>query len=132
MNTTIHAELDSVCMGDDCTAPNAADLSYSDREMLSAFLRRSVASYVPSMKNVVWSVYSGNRLIGYLYSGALSLYHSELAVPNIPVADLPVKEIHCRYYYPMKFKDFSKKPPVDLYPEAKTLLDKVKAYEAGH
>ena len=48
------------------------------------------------------------------------------------VADLPVKAIHCRYYYPMKFKDFSEKPPVDLYPEAKTLLDKVKAYEAEH
>jgi len=131
MSSIIHATRDSVCMGDDCTAPNAADLTYSDREPLSRFMR-SVAAYVPSMKNVVWSVYSGDLLIGHLFSGALGMYRSELAVPDGLVAELPEKKIHCRYYYSLKFKDFREKPPVDLYPEAKTLLDKVKAYEAGH
>lgn len=48
----IHIERESVCMGDDCNAPNAKELEYEVDEYLSDFME-TVARYVPSMKLVV-------------------------------------------------------------------------------
>lgn len=44
----IRAERDSVCMGDDCDAPNTRYLDYGPDERLSEFMD-SVANYVPLM-----------------------------------------------------------------------------------
>lgn len=125
---TIYAKRDSVCMGDDCNAPNAGKLCYTRNELLSEFMD-SVARYVPSMKNVVWSVICKDRTIAYLIFDENAEYKYELAVPDMKVSDIDVKEIYCRYYYRNKLFDYNVKPPIELYPECDTLLEKVKAYE---
>lgn len=64
---TIHAERDSVCMGDDCNAPNARELPYSSDEHISAFLINTVAKYVPNVTNSTWVIISGTGdEIGYI------------------------------------------------------------------
>lgn len=125
---TIHAERDSVCMGDDCNAPNARELNYASNEYLSEFMD-SVAKYVPSMKNVVWSVACKDRTIAYLIFDENEEYKYELAVPDMKVSELDGKKIYCRYYHKGTLFDYKVQPPIELYPECKTLLDKVKAYE---
>lgn len=124
----IYAERDSVCMGDDCNAPNAKYLDYATDELLSEFMD-AVAGYVPSMKDVVWSVVCKDKTIAYLIFDEDAGYEYELAVSDIRVSALAEKKIYCRYYYNGKLFDYRIKPPVDMYPECRTLLEKVKAYE---
>lgn len=124
----IYAERDSVCMGDDCNAPNAKYLDYATDELLSEFMD-AVAGYVPSMKDVVWSVVCKDKTIAYLIFDEDAGYEYELAVSDIRVSELAEKKIYCRYYYNGKLFDYRIKPPVDRYPECRTLLEKVKAYE---
>lgn len=124
----IYAERDSVCMGDDCNAPNAKYLDYATDELLSEFMD-AVAGYVPSMKDVVWSVVCKDKTIAYLIFDEDAGYEYELAVSDIRVSELAEKKIYCRYYYNGKLFDYRIKPPVDMYPECRTLLEKVKAYE---
>ncbi len=63
---TIHAERSSVCMGDDCNAPNAEELLYNSDECLYEFLVNKVAKYVPNCTESVWVITSGNKKIGYI------------------------------------------------------------------
>lgn len=121
MLNQINAERESVCMGDDCNAPNAKELEYSTNELLSDFLD-SVAGYVPSMKNVVWSVVCKGRTIAYLIFDVNACCKYELTIPDMRVSELDEKNIYCRYYY-------KGKPSLEKYPQCETLLEKVKAYE---
>lgn len=124
----IYAERDSVCMGDDCNAPNAEYLDYTTNELLSEFMD-SVARYVPCMKDVVWSVTCKDKTIAYLIFDENAGYEYELAISDMRVSELTEKKIFCRYYYESKLFDYRTKPPVEMYPECKTLLEKVKAHE---
>ena len=125
----IHVERESVCMGDDCNAPNARDLEYETNELLSEFMD-SVARYVPTMENVVWSVVaSQGQAIAYLIFDEDASYKYELAIPDMKVSELAEKRIYCRYYYKGKLFDYSTEPPTEMYPECKTLLEKVKEHE---
>ena len=126
----IRLERESVCMGDDCNAPNAKDLEYAANELLSEFMD-SVAGYVPSMENVVWSVVtSQGKVIAYLIFDENEDYQYELAIPDVRVSELALKKLYCRYYYKGKLFDYSTEPPTELYPECKSLLDKVKEHES--
>lgn len=125
----VHAERDSVCMGDDCNAPNAKDLYYASNERLSDFMD-SVSRYVPSMRNVVWSIECKDKVIAYLIFDENANCKYELAISDMEVSRLVEKKIYCRYYYERKLFDYRTNPPVDLYPECKTLLEKVKAHES--
>lgn len=93
----IYAERKSVCMGDDCNAPNAKELYYEDGDRLSDFME-VVAKYVPSMRNVVWSVACADEIIAYLYFDENSGYEFELQVKDIKVSELVEKKIFCTYY----------------------------------
>ncbi len=93
----IYAERDSVCMSDDCHAPNAEELDYRDGDRLSDFMD-AVAKYVPAMKNVVWGVACAGEMIAYLYFDEASSYEYELQVKDIKVSELLEKKIHCTYY----------------------------------
>ncbi|MGN1458568.1 MAG: hypothetical protein ACI4XP_11575 [Acutalibacteraceae bacterium] len=95
---TIHAERDSVCMGDDCNAPNARDLKYSKNELLSEFMN-SVAKYVPAMKNIVWNVLCKGQTIAYLMFDENAEYKCELTIPDMKVSELAEKKIYCYHYY---------------------------------
>lgn len=117
----IHAERESVCMGDDCNAPNAKELEYTTNELLSDLLD-SVAQYVPSMKNVVWSVICKGRTIAYLIFDVNACCKYELTISDMRVSELDEKKIYCRYYYKGKLS-------LESYTQYETLLEKVKAYE---
>lgn len=128
LSDQIYAERDSVCMGDDCNAPNEKYLDYAADELLSEFLT-SVAQYVPSMRDVVWSIVCRGETIAYLVFDEDCGCEYELAVSDMRVAELAEKKIYCRYYYRRKLFDYRSKPPAEMYPECRTLLEKVKAYE---
>lgn len=64
---TILATRSSVCMGDDCNAPNAEELSYTAYECLYEFLVKRVAKYVPKCTESVWVILNyANQEIGYI------------------------------------------------------------------
>lgn len=124
----IYVERDSVCLGDDCNAPNAKNLDYEDDERLSDFID-AVAKYVPTMREVVWSVSCKDETIAYLIFDENANYKYELSIQDVKVSDLVEKKLYCRYYYERKLLDFHTNPPTDLYPEYTTLFEKVKAHE---
>lgn len=93
----IHMERQSVCMGDDCNAPNAQDISYRYNETLSSFMLK-VMDYVPAMKNVRWILYCGTLYLGYLFSDESGKYQYHIE-EDILLSSLPKKEIFCKYEY---------------------------------
>lgn len=124
----VYAERDSVCMADDCNAPNAKKLNYESDELLSHFMD-TVARYVPSVRNSVWSIVCKGKTIAYLIFDENSGYTHELAASDIRVSELAEKKIYCRCYQVCTLFDYRTKPPAEMYPECKTLLEKVKAHE---
>ena len=122
----ITVDRDSVCMGDDVTAPNARTLDIGVRAMLSEVLER-VAAYLPNMHGTIWTVDSGRQVLAYILmadDGRISL---ELCQPDRPFRDLEIKALHCQYFPPWRFTWKEKTGEiVEKYPECGTLLDKVK------
>ena len=101
MNTTIHAERDSVCMGDDVTAPNEAELEVRGDMQLSGWLR-TVADYVPEMEDVIWSVHEKNRagrVLALLHFDANRTCSIDLQVQDIPMQRANFDAIFCAYFY---------------------------------
>lgn len=102
-------------MGDDCTAPNAARLTYRDDERISQFLS-TVSSYVPCMKNTVWAVYCLHEMIAYIEFDEVGGTSFTVCGDNKYVKDLAGGKIFCRYYtsrsgFHLRFNsDGTKKP----------------------
>lgn len=97
----IHAERSSVCMGDDCYAPNPEDLSYEPEQTLSEFIPM-IARYVPKMKDSWWDVYTGKQLVATVYFNGCGKVTYELHGPDIRIADMAGEGIFCRYHYKRK------------------------------
>lgn len=97
MGNEIIAERSSVCMGDDCLAPNRATLKYEDGEKLSAFLLK-VADYVPAMSSTVWTVESDGKVIAYLDLDENAKASYKVCRDDIYMKDIPGQRIFCRYY----------------------------------
>jgi Ran GTPase-activating protein (RanGAP) involved in mRNA processing and transport len=112
----------SVCMGDDCVS-HEAEKEYPDNIFVSDFLK-SLSSYLPSMKNVVWLITSNNALgniIGYFLTDNLGNADIELNIDNTTLKDafadnLSNAEIHCSYFHQKSFSSY----------DGETLLEKVK------
>lgn len=125
---TIHIERESVCMGDDCNAPNPAELPYSADEMLSEWLN-TVAEYVPTIYNTVWTVQDGRNILGYLIFDEKGRHTCETAVSDIPVTKLKSKHLFCRYFYQNRFLQCDKNGNTDEKPlNSITLLEQLKQY----
>lgn len=92
----IHAIRSSVCMGDDCTAPNAAELQYEKETTLSEFMP-VVAAYLPQMSSCVWEVRCADETIARLAFDENADYAAELSIPDCKVHALKNKAIFCRY-----------------------------------
>lgn len=97
----IHAERDSVCMGDDVLAPNADDFCFPGDVPVDDLMQK-LCGYVPQMRNVVWEIVCGRQTIGYLYSGENGEYQYETAGKKLNISQLPSRSIYCRYYYDRK------------------------------
>ena len=91
----IHAERDSVCMGDDVMAPNAQDIRFEEDARVCE-LMKWVATYVPAMKNYEWDILCNNMMIGKLISKEDCVYKSQLMINDITLSKLPDKKIFCR------------------------------------
>lgn len=128
---------DSVCMGDDCTAPNARTEVDDSPVTVSDLLDRA-ADYVPHMSGSVWVVWVEDILAGFLeMSTSGYLLHSEPVLEGTLFPKLrksfskpqpAALHVHCAFY---TMRDFCYQkgqngPVVDQFPESSTLLDKVK------
>lgn len=92
----IRAERDSVCMADDCMAPNAQELSYDDNMMLSDFMA-VISKYVPAMNNCRWIIFFGSEEVAVLTSMSDRKYSYELLVSDRKISGLADKAIYCKY-----------------------------------
>ena len=112
----------SVCMGDDCVS-HETEKEYPHDMFVSDFLK-SLSSYLPPMKNVVWLITSNNasdNAIGYFITDNLGNADIELNIDNTTLKDvfadnLNSAEIHCSYFHQNSFSSYS----------GETLLEKVK------
>lgn len=118
---------DSICLADDCTAPNTCEFTFSSDERIKDLIIK-IARYVPEMSDVVWSINSSGKPIGYVSFCSDSKKY-DLVIDNIRIAELSEKNIYCKFYNKNKLLDFSITPPELLYPECATFLEKVKMHE---
>ena len=90
----IHAERDSVCMGDDVTAPNPMDARFEADVPISG-LMSWLTGYLPAMKNIEWEILCNNEMIGKIASGEDFAYKSELIIRDTAISELPATEVFC-------------------------------------
>ena len=91
----MHLKRDSVCLGDDVTAPNPWNVRLERDTMLSEFMILLIR-YVPQMKECEWIVECGRRPIGRLISDESCVYKRELWISDICISELSGNEIFCR------------------------------------
>ncbi|MCR4791766.1 MAG: hypothetical protein K5871_03385 [Lachnospiraceae bacterium] len=132
----IYAERSSVCAGDDCTAPNAAELFYTEDTKLSYFLN-TVSAYVPGFsekQHTIWAIENEGHPIAFLESDGKRSYAGILAIDDIPVKEINDQRIYCRYFFDFQgqlctpLKAFINDSWKASHPGCSTLLDYVKAY----
>ena len=82
------------------------------------------------MRDVVWSIRCGKQIIGYLYSAGENPYQPERIMEDVPVPELPAKEVSCKYYCTdaYEIRAFEKEKGISL-PD-RPYLKRVMAYEA--
>lgn len=118
---------DSVCMADDCTAPNRCEFTFGQDDTVKELVIK-ISRYVPDMKDVVWSINLKGAPIAYV-NFCPDDKKFELNINNIKISELEDNNIYCKFYSSNKLMDFTSNPPELLYPECKTLLQKVKKHE---
>ena len=91
----IRATRESICMGDDVTAPNADDISYEKSDKLSDFLDKLMNGYLNIYcGNCRWKITANKKTLGYItYSPEDAKY--ELAIPDDYIINLNIKSVHC-------------------------------------
>lgn len=95
---------DSVCMGDDVTAPNTEFLDIHKKDMLSDALKK-VEKYLPQMSDSVWSVESRGKVLAYIVMDEYKKTVCELCHPDTLFSEMKVRSLHCSYF-PHKAKIF--------------------------
>ncbi len=121
MEYIIVATRDSVCMGDDCMAPNRCDIPYHKEDKLSD-LMSYVYQYVPTMKNTIWVVRNKQQVIGYLMIDEEGNYSYELEMKNKSIYSLGNNSIHCSYFYKGRCRDCDQS--LSFLDQVKSMLSK--------
>ncbi len=100
---TIIATRDSVCMGDDVTAPNMKEIICKDDEMLSQFMEK-VSMYIPHVVGRTnWTVTKcrSENEINYKELAKVECIDGissfNLVVPDASLEELGINSIHCSY-----------------------------------
>ena len=131
----ITVERDSVCMGDDVTAPNTTTLEVKGEVNLSEFLKQ-LAEELPSVADpepIVWSVHIGQSkgtaigLIETVFQVGSKVY---VFGSDMKMQKSGISMLYCRYFH----KNSLMKPDQDgrlripMYPECPTLVEKVRKH----
>ena len=94
-----HIELtvdrESVCMGDDVTAPNEKIFPVAENETLSDVMEK-ICAYLPKMNDVVWSVDTGIKTEAYIVMETKNRYWYELCEQDKRFAETEIHYLHCR------------------------------------
>lgn len=132
---TVEFDRSSVCMGDDCM-PHIEKRELADTELASDLLY-CLSKYVPSMYNVVWTVYSPNvtdKIIGYIITDNQGKSEVELNIRNATLNELFTINldnitVFCKYYHQGSFSWIEGKTGkyIEKHSECSTLLEKVKS-----
>lgn len=94
----IKVDRDSVCMGDDATAPNIVLVDLLETDKLSDIVLK-VVHHLPLMSNSVWAVDSGKEVIAYIITDDRKGFFSyELCVRNGNALVAGIEELHCSYF----------------------------------
>lgn len=129
---TVNVQRDSVCMGDDVTAPNTKALR-ADSEMRLAQLLKLAADAMPTVcdpEPIVWSVHSGSKygeLLGLIETVWQVGSKVRLLVPDRKIQDMGVSLLYCRYFCKSSLMrpDEQGRLRIPMYPECATLAEKV-------
>ena len=120
-----------VCMADDFSTAGdrEKEFVYDPGDRLSTLLQ-DIGKFIPDMRDVVWSIRCGKQIIGYLYSAGENPYQPERIMEDVPVSELPAKEVSCKYYCTdaYEIRAFEKEKGISL-PD-RPYLKRVMAYEA--
>lgn len=95
----------SVCAGDDVLAPHEEFIPYSYDEKLSSWLNKLI-EYLPKVMGCsMWKVYADSDLmLCIVYGNENGSYHYKLSVRDCNVAEIGIKEIHCKYFSELDMK----------------------------
>lgn len=120
---------ESVCMGDDVTAPNEKIFPVAENETLSDVMEK-ICAYLPKMNDVVWSVDTGIKTEAYIVMETKNRYWYELCEQDKRFAETEIHYLHCRYFHTGRFlyRDQMSGERIEKYPECGELLDKVKCF----
>ena len=114
-------------MGDDCTPRNAELLPVEEKDMLSDIFRM-IAACLPQMRDVIWAVDSGKKVIGYIVVGMDKQARFELCQEDQLFCELDIEALHCSFFPQNSFvyRNGKDGEVIENYPECRTLLDKVR------
>lgn len=126
-NKYIKVGRQSLCMGDDCTAPNEKLILINNKDKLSDVLRK-VSGCLPQMCNVIWAVCSDSKVTGYIITGTNKQIQYELCLENQVFSQLDIEYLFCSYFHQKSFEYINGEDGgiIEKYPECVTLFDKVK------
>lgn len=115
----ITVERDSVCMGDDVTAPNTTTVSVNAEMHLStAFsLIAEKMPHVCDTQTIVWSVHANNENgtpLGMFEIDDMKLSGVTLFVPDKTMQEVNIEKVYCRYFHKHSFSTYSECPTLGI------------------
>lgn len=127
-------ERDSVCIGDDCTAPNSKYILFENGISLSSLLSQ-IAQYVPDYsgrQHTIWGIEHNRVPIAFLECDEHNEYKCILAHNDISADFLNEGKIYCRYFFDYRGNLSTNLINIRVsdHSGARALLDRVKAYYA--
>lgn len=129
---TIYIERDSVCMGDDVTAPNAQTIQTSGDFIISQFLKQlaDALPIVADTEPIVWSVHLGHqngKVIGLIETVYQDFIRVKVFDHDSKMKDSGISRLYCRYYCKSTLMkpDQNGRLTIPMYPECPTLAEKV-------
>lgn len=129
-NKNISVTRESVCMGDDCTAPNENVIKVFKHDMISTVLLK-VAQSLPQMNHVIWAIDTGKKVLGYILMEDALHYQFELCVEEQAFLNMEIYQLHCSYFHSNSFHyRENENKHMEQNKQSKTLLEKVKCQMA--
>ena len=119
MQYSIIVERESVCMGDDVTAPNATTVTTNDDMHLSTLLWL-IAEKMPHVRDkqtIVWSVHNNEEngtALGMFEVDDMAPSGVTLFVPEQTMKEIGIKKVYCRYFHKHSFSQYSECPTLGI------------------